>query len=517
LFYTSLVAFIIIQTILAINLISKFGYTCDLKLQQSQLFAHTITNLSLSHLRIMITHDLSFANLSELSHLLRTRQISSLALTEHFLARLNAHSQRYNALAQLTPDLALAQAKQADAALAKHTRRHLPLLGIPYGAKDLLATQGIPTRWGSPAHADQVLDYDATTIVRLREAGAPMLGKLAMVEMAGGGGYSLPNASLHGPGLNPWDVTRWSGGSSSGSGSAVAAGLAPFALGSETWGSIITPSAYCGITGLRPTYGLVSRYGAMELAWTMDKVGPMAHTAEDCGTILQAIAGPDSKDPTTIKSFIFNPEPDISGIRLGVLPADFTDVPEIEKAFKSALSVLRKAGANIKPIKWDETFIANINTIANTLLYAEMGAAHEDFIKSGRVELLVDKPQIDGLKNSLNVSGAAVIQAQQQRAQATHDVFATLKNVDALVSPALMIEAPTLDTNLRTAFRRRGGYSVLGALCGLPALTVPMGFGKSGLPLGLNFTGNLWAENIILSLGMAFQRETDWHTRHPIV
>ncbi|MCW1969888.1 MAG: amidase [Anaerolineae bacterium] len=459
--------------------------------------------------------DLAFASLRELRRMLQRKIISSVELTHYFLARLGEHGPRYNALAELTPDVALAQAKQADALLAQG--KDTPLLGIPYGAKDLLATKGIPTRWGSPAHKDQVPDHDATTVTRLREAGAPMLGKLAMVEIAGGGGYSLPSASLHGPGLNPWNVNTWAGGSSSGSGSAVAAGLVPFALGSETWGSIVTPSTYCGITGLRPTYGLVSRFGAMELAWTMDKVGPMAHSAEDCGLILQAIAGPDGRDLTTTGQYRFLPRKKTRKtkhpFKIGVLPADFSDEPVLENVFEGALAVLQNAGMHITPAQLPNH---DYNAIASTLLYAEMAAAHEAFIRSDKLDLLVNGPQKDGLRSALNFSAAQTVQAQQQKLHATHDLLKLFDEFDALVSPSLMIEAPTLDTDLRTAFKRRGGYSVLGALCGVPALAMPMGFGKSGLPLGITLTGNLFDENTLIGIGMSYQRETDWHKLRPV-
>src|SRR5581483_1770402 len=202
--------------------------------------------------------ELGFTPVNKLARLLRAKKISSVELTRYFLKRLSELGPRYNALAELTPELALAQARRADKLIA---RGHIasPLLGIPYGAKDLLATQGIPTRWGAPPFKDQVFDYDATVVRYLKKAGAVLIGKLAMVELAGAGSYESASASLHGPGLNPWNLNDWSGGSSSGSGSAVGAGLVPFALASETGGSIFSPAAYCGITGLRPTWGRVSR------------------------------------------------------------------------------------------------------------------------------------------------------------------------------------------------------------------------------------------------------------------
>src|SRR5437667_6383835 len=195
------------------------------------------------------------------------------------------------------PERALDEARRADRALAKKDGG--PLTGVPYGAKDLLAARGAPTTWGAPPYRDQIFGQDATVVAKLKRSGAVLAAKLAMVELAGGGGYRYPSASLQGPGRNPWNTERWSGGSSSGSGAAVGAGLVPFAIGSETSGSIGTPSAYCGVTGLRPTYGLVSRKGGMALSWTVDKLGPMARTAEDCAAVLEAIAGADAADRTT--------------------------------------------------------------------------------------------------------------------------------------------------------------------------------------------------------------------------
>jgi len=247
----------------------------------------------------MTDTDLFFMTATELSKLLRRKKISSLELTRIFLERLAQLGPTYNALAELTADLAIAQAKRADRLLRK-SKVASPLRGGPYGGKDLLATKNIPTRWGAPPYRDQVFDYDATVVQRLNKAKAILLGKLSMVELAGGGGYSAASASLQGPGLNPWNKKYWSGGSSSGSGAAVAAGLLPYALGSETSGSILTPACFCGVSGLRPTYGLVSRHGAMPLSWTLDKLGVLARSAADCGLVLRIIAGADSDDPGSI-------------------------------------------------------------------------------------------------------------------------------------------------------------------------------------------------------------------------
>jgi len=244
-----------------------------------------------------------FLPLGQIQAKLRAKEFKVKELTEAWAGRLEQFGPRYNALAHSLRKPAGKAAKNHDKDFGRERFRS-PLHGIPYGAKDLLSYAGHPTEWGAPQYKGQVFKEHARVIAKLEGAGANCIGKLAMVELAGGGGYRFPNASSTGPGLNPWDPTRWAGGSSSGSGAAVAAGLVPFAIGSETWGSILTPAAYCGVTGLRPTYGLVSRSGAMALSWTMDKIGPLCRTAEDCGLVLQIISGGDSDDPGSAgKSF----------------------------------------------------------------------------------------------------------------------------------------------------------------------------------------------------------------------
>src|SRR5258706_12062429 len=269
--------------------------------------------------------DLYFSTITEWNAKLKSKQISALELARAFSARLEKLGPRYNALALPLSERAIRQAKDLDADI-KRDRFRTPLMGIPFGAKDLLSLAGVPTSWGAKPYAGQVFDYDAAALKKLDKAGAVLIGKLAMVELAGGGGYRYAAASLTGPGINPWDRGCWSGGSSSGSGSAVAAGLVPFALGSETSGSIVTPSAFCGVTGLRPTFGLVSRFGAMALSWTLDKIGPMCRTAEDCGLVLQVIAGGDSQDPGSAgEGFNFSPQDarKPADLRGGYPPVDF--------------------------------------------------------------------------------------------------------------------------------------------------------------------------------------------------
>ena len=243
-----------------------------------------------------LPEDVLYLTVRELGEGLRARRFSAVELAESYMARLEEHGARLGAVVTITRERALREARQAQRELAAGRDRG-PLHGIPYGAKDLLAAVGYPTTWGAAPFREQRFDYDATVIERLREAGAVLVAKLAMVELAGGMGYNQANASFTGPGRTPWNLKYWSGGSSSGSGAAVGAALVPFAIGSETWGSIMFPAACNGVSGLRPTFGRVSRHGAMALSWTMDKIGPLCRSADDCGLVLAAIAGADRRDP----------------------------------------------------------------------------------------------------------------------------------------------------------------------------------------------------------------------------
>src|SRR5215471_15564507 len=247
----------------------------------------------------MLSQDVLFLPITELGKRVRARQLSPVELTQSYLKRSGELGPRLNAYVTLTADLALEQAHQAEKEIAAGKYRG-PLHGIPYAAKDLLAAKGYPTTWGAKPFAEQSFDYDATVIEKLRDAGAILLGKAAMIELAGGMGYRFASASASGPAKNPWNEGCWTCGSSSGSGAIVAASLAPFAIGTETWGSIICPSSYCGVTGLRPTFGRVSRYGAMALAYSQDKIGPMGRTADDCGMVLSVIAGHDPLDRSSL-------------------------------------------------------------------------------------------------------------------------------------------------------------------------------------------------------------------------
>lgn len=462
---------------------------------------------------------LPFRSATELSQMLRARKISSVELTALYLERLDKQGRALNAVAELTRDLALTQAKQADEERAVgHIRG--PLHGIPYGAKDLLATAGIPTRWGSPAHKDQVFDYDATVITKLREAGAVLVAKLAMVELAGGGGYEYASASLHGPGKTPWNLEHWSGGSSSGSGAATGAGAVGFSIGTETWGSITVPAAFCGVSGLRPTYGRVSRHGAMALSWTMDKIGPIARSAEDCGHILQAIAGHDPLDASsTTEPFRFRaraakPTKE-RPIVLGVLPHDYTKAPEAQKLFMAAKEVFSKKGFTLKEVDYPKDIPYGV--AAGTIVTAEGAAAFENLIRSERLNLLADKTQQAGMIQGLALPATDYIRAMRIRTVALKALATMWEGVDALIAPTLLTVATRIDKSLNDNDTPWGGNGGPGNLAGWPSISIPMGFGKENLPMGLEIIGPPYGEQTILSVAMAYQRETDFHRQHPII
>ncbi len=466
---------------------------------------------------------LFYATIPELNAKLRSREISAVELTKAFTARLESLGPTYNALALPLTKEALKKAKEVDGDL-KRERFRGPLQGIPFGAKDLLSAAGHPTTWGAKPYATQVFDYDATVLGKLDKTGALLIGKLAMVELAGGGGYRIAGASMFGPGLNPWDRTRWSGGSSSGSASAVAAGLVPFAIGSETSGSILTPCAFCGITGLRPTYGLVSRYGAMALSWTMDKLGPIAHTAEDCALVLQAIAGSDANDPGSAgKSFYYTPQfaRKMSELRVGFAPVDFAEwtQPSTRPAFEKALGVIRETG-----VKMIETKLPDFpyGLLTTTVISAEGASIFEPLIASGQIDQLADAKQAAGLKAGLEIPAKDYLKAMRVRTLIIKEFRRLFADIDVLIAPARLGTAPPisepLDRNTREGPPPKdAGMSALipaGNLAGLPALSIPCGF-ADGLPVGLQLVGLPFSENLLVALGKEFQSRTDWHRQHP--
>jgi aspartyl-tRNA(Asn)/glutamyl-tRNA(Gln) amidotransferase subunit A len=451
--------------------------------------------------------DLFFSTIPELNAMLTSKKISAVELTKEFTGRLESLGPKYNALALALTKEALKRAKDVDGDI-KRERLRGPLQGIPFGAKDLLSYAKFPTTWGAKPYAAQTFNYTATALTKIEKSGGLLIGKLAMVELAGGGGYRLPAASMFGPGKNPWDVGRWSGGSSSGSGSAAAAGLVAYALGSETSGSILTPAAFCGVTGLRPTYGLVSRHGAMPLAWTMDKIGPMCRTAEDCGLVLQAMAGADKLDPASAgKSFYYTPQyaRAMKDLRIGYLAAEFPG----DAAFTAAMSVVKSFGATLVEVKLPEF---PYGALAQTIVTCEGASVFEPLVKSGGVDQLADPKQAAGLRAGLRIPAKDYLKAQRIRSTLQKEFHKLFEDLDALVAPTRPTVATKIDEPLDGL---KGGQLIpAGNLAGIPALSVPCGL-VGGLPVALQFCGPAWSENTLIALGKEFQARTDWHKKRP--
>ena len=450
--------------------------------------------------------DLAFATVPQLAELIRTRRISSTELTKMYLARLKKYGTKLLCVVTLTEDLALKQAAAADAEIKRGKYRG-PLHGIPWGAKDLFATKGIKTTWGAEPYRDQVIDYDSTVVERLTGAGAVLVAKLSMGALAQGGRW------FAGVTRNPWQPEEsqvGSSGSSAGPAAATAAGLVGFSIGTETLGSIVSPSSRCGVTGLRPTYGRVSRYGAMGLSWTMDKIGPMCRGVEDCAAALNAIYGPDGKDITVGDApFNWNPDTNISTLRIGYLKNEFdalavppmserrpTPVEQRTAVYKTALEVLEKAGAKLTPIELPKFPVASLRFI----LSAEAATAFDDITRDGRVNELSGQSPNDWpntFRTSRFIPAVEYLRAQRARTLLMREMEKLMSQWDVFVSPA-PASTSLLFTNLT----------------GHPAVVLPCGL-VNNLPVAIMFTGGVYDEVSPLRVALAFERATKWHDMHP--
>jgi aspartyl-tRNA(Asn)/glutamyl-tRNA(Gln) amidotransferase subunit A len=454
---------------------------------------------------------------SELAPMLRRREISTVDLTEAYLDRLTRVGPTYNALAHATADLARRQARTADDEI-RYGRHRGPLHGIPWGAKDLLATKGIPTTWGASPCRDQMFDFDATVVTRLREAGAILIGKLAMVEFAGGLGYRWANASLQGPGLNPWNTERWTGGSSSGSGATVAAGLAGFAIGTETWGSILCPAAFCGVTGLRPTYGRVSRHGGMVCAYSFDKIGPMARSAADCRLVLDAITGRDDADPSSSREPVAlhrNAGRPPERLRAALVRPDFTQKgaePAVRDAFERAVEDLRALGVTLEEAALPEY---PASAVAGFLINAEAVSNFESFYRDGTIAQLSDVYAPHQPEILAEASPADVVKAWRMRLELQRKMAVFFAEYDVIVAPNFLSVAPPIDRDLYETLPYGDPVGAIGNACGLPAIALPCGLDPQGLPIGFQVVGAPFEEAMLLKLGEHYQRRTDYHRLHP--
>lgn len=458
-----------------------------------------------------------YASISELGAALRSKQTTSTELTKMYLQRLDSIGRRLNAVVTLTEERALREAALADAELAAGFDRG-PLHGIPYGVKDLLATQDYPTTWGAAPYRQQQFDHDGQVVSKLQAAGGVLVAKLAMIELAGGMGYEQPHASFTGPCMTPWNEEAWSGGSSSGSGAAVAAGLVGFAIGSETQGSIHSPANNCGVSGLRPTYGRVSRRGAMALSWTMDKLGPMCRSAEDCGIVLDAIAGHDPGDASSVQRHYRYQAGSTrqSGFRFGIIEGELGDLqPEVQANFEASVKELEAIGSvetvTLPALPYRE--------VAEAIIRSEMVSAFEDLLTSGDVrQLAAVETHINPL-SALAIPAHTYLKALRIRREIGAALDQLLSGFDALLSPTMPTVASPIGVRFDAFYERkkRGQLGAAANVAGVPGIAVPNGFGERGLPTSLCFTGRAWTENSLIAAASAFQASTDWGTHHPDV
>ncbi|GAA4470661.1 amidase [Nibrella saemangeumensis] len=436
-------------------------------------------------------NELAFYTVAQLGELIRTRQITSEELTKFFVNRLKTYNPKLLAVVTLTEDLALEQARRADAEIRAGKYRG-PLHGIPYGAKDLLARKGYNTTWGSVPYKDQVLDYNATVVQRLENAGAVLCAKLTLGELAMG------DVWFGGMTRNPWNTETGSSGSSAGSGSTVSAGLLPFAIGTETLGSIVSPATINGVTGLRPTFGRISRHGAMALSWSMDKIGPMTRSVEDCALVFNAIYGPDGHDPTVIAApFRYAPLTTLKGVRIGYLKKAFDEEYPTKANDAATLETLRRLGAELVPFELPD-IPANRLTF---LLSAEAAAAFDELTRSGKDDLLVRQGKNawpNYFRAARFIPAVEYIQANRVRTKLINDMAHRMKSVDVYITPTY-----------------RGGNLALTNLTGHPCVVLPNGFTAKGLPTSITFMGQLFGEDKLLAVSKMYQDATSFHQKHP--
>ncbi|HET9555398.1 MAG TPA: amidase [Anaeromyxobacteraceae bacterium] len=465
----------------------------------------------------LLPDDVLFGGVAALGEKLRARELSPVDLTQSCLARLQRLGPRLGCVVTVTAERALAQAKVAEQELQAGAWRG-PLHGIPYGLKDLLDTKGIPTTWGARPFAGRVPAEDATLVQRLDAAGAVLCAKLAMVELAGGLGYHTGEASLTGACRTPWDLARWSGGSSSGSAAAVAAGLVPFAIGSETWGSITCPAAFCGVTGLRPTYGVLSRAGAMALSYTLDKLGPIARSAQDCALVLGALAGEDVRDPSSVPPppALARVRPEVPrGLRVAVLGFEgITGVdPAARDAFAAARALFREAGALLEEAKLPEL---PYEPLATLFIEAEAATAFEELIRTGKTRELADASHATRKPEDYQPKATAAdyVRAMRVRGEVQRRLAAFFERYDLVLAPNLPVAPPPVASNFDALFDFPDPLGAAGNVAGLPALALPMGF-VNGLPVSLQLVGPPLSEARLLSAGALFQARTGFHQPRP--
>ena len=437
--------------------------------------------------------ELAFYTIPQLASLLKNKKISSLELTQFFIDRLKKYNPILQCTITITETMALEQAQKMDNELASGNYRGI-LHGIPYGVKDLMAVEGYKTTWGAEPYRNQTIDMTATVVEKLQNAGGVLVAKLVSGSLARG------DVWFDGKTKNPWDVAQGASGSSAGSGSATSAGLVPFALGTETLGSITSPSTRNGITGLRPTYGRVSRHGVMSLSWSMDKVGPMARSAEDCAIVYSVITGKDLKDPTTTDyPDGFEPKRDIKSLRVGYLKKDVEkDTSKSKANLEKAIATFQNMGLNLTEVELPEDVPYNSFDI---ILRAEAGAFFDDLVRSGDVDQMVEQDQksrANSLRQARFIPAVEYLQANRHRQVLIEKMETIMKDFDVLISPT---------------FGNR--QLVITNLTGHPVISIPTGLDEEKHPTSITLVGNLYDEASILLLAKAFQENTEFDEMHP--
>ena len=438
-------------------------------------------------------NDLAFYSIPQLASLIVNKKISSLDLTKFFIDRLKKWGDTLECVITLTEDLALQQARQADEEMKQGIYRGI-LHGIPYGLKDLFAVKGYKTTWGSAPYKDQVLDADSYVYQQLKNAGAVLCAKLSM------GALANNNKWFGGETKNPWNLKEGSSGSSAGSASATAAGLLPFAIGTETQGSIVSPSTRCGATGLRPTFGTVSRYGAMVLCWSLDKPGPICRSAEDAAIVYAFIHGTDGNDPSAIRhTFNYTGKVDWTKLRIAYAENYFMRL-DSNAAERKVPDVYRSLGANIKAVNFPDSAMYPVNLII-IILAAESAAAFDELTRTNRDDLIERQDRNfwpNTFRAARTIPAVEYINANRYRFQLCRKMNEFMKDYDVLIVPSFA-----------------GRQLSITNLTGNPVVVMPIGFNKTGSPLSITLIGNLYDEATILAAAKAFQDKTDFHKKHP--
>jgi len=437
--------------------------------------------------------DLAFYSILQLASLLKNRKITSVELTRYFLDRLKKFNDSLLCVVSLTEDIAIQQARQADIEIRNGKYRG-PLHGIPFGLKDLFAVKGTKTTWGSRPYKDQVIAEDAFVYKQLKNAGAVLCAKLSL------GALAYDDLWFGGKTRNPWNLKQGSSGSSAGSASATAAGLVPFAIGTETWGSIISPSTRCGVTGLRPTFGSVSRSGAMVLSWSLDKAGPICRSAEDAAIVFYYLKGTDGKDPSAVnRAFNYSGKADFKKLRIAYAGNYFNNLSKTSLQW-NVLETLRKAGASLSEVTFPDSTIYPFN-IMDPVISAESAAAFDELTRSNRDDLIErqDKnfwPNI--FRTSRFIPAVEYINANRHRYSLMEGLNDFMKNYDVIIVPTFS-----------------GNQTAITNLSGHPVVCIPAGFLPNGSPASITFIANLYDEATLLAVAKAFQDRTDHHKKHP--